>query len=204
MLQSERRALLFTWGFLRPAVVIPSDALGWTGDRIRVVLVHELAHIKRGDWLIQIVAETIRAACWFNPIIWIACRRLRLESERAADDAVLDRGVDGVAYATHLVDLARAFAPLDHTWLPAPAILRASNFERRISAMLNARVNRRPMSRAARVLTAAAVSALAVPIGSAQGVFSTFSGAVYDPLNGLLPGVGTFVICQLIIIPYLA
>jgi TonB family protein len=189
VLRTDRRGLIFTWGVVRPTVIVPSGAERWSPDRVRVVLAHELAHAKRGDWLIQIVCDTIRALCWFNPIIWIACRRLRHESERAADDAVINGGVDGVAYAAELVDLARAFAVLGRPWLPAPAILRASNFERRISSMLSAHLNRRPVSRLTRTITVAAVSAVAVAIASAQGVFSSFSGTVYDPLRGLLPGV---------------
>src|SRR5262249_31061811 len=101
----------------------------------------------------------------------------------------LGRGIGGAEYATHLVDLARACARPKTTWVPAPAILRASSFERRITAMLNTGANRRPVSAAARASTVAALAIVALAIAAAQGVFSTFSGTVYDPLNGLLPGV---------------
>lgn len=55
--------------------------------------------------------------------------------------------------------------------------------------MLNARVNRAPITRTARLAIVAALSAVAIAIASAQGAFSTFSGTVFDPLNGYLPGV---------------
>ena len=55
--------------------------------------------------------------------------------------------------------------------------------------MLNARVNRTPITRASRLGIVAALSAVAIAIASAQGAFSTFSGTVFDPLNGYLPGV---------------
>jgi hypothetical protein len=55
--------------------------------------------------------------------------------------------------------------------------------------MLSPTMNRRPPSRASRLATAVALSAAAVAIASAQGAFASFSGAVYDPLNGLLPNV---------------
>jgi beta-lactamase regulating signal transducer with metallopeptidase domain len=186
--QSDHPALLVTWGFVQPKVILPRTAQDWTDARIRVVLAHELAHIKRGDWLIQMLAELARAGYWFNPVMWIACRRLRLESEQATDDVVLQAGIDGSEYAAHLLELARAFAR-HRPWLPAPAIARPSSLERRVSAMLNSRVNRAPVSRVARLGIVAALSAVAIAIASAQGTFSTFSGTVFDPLNGYLPDV---------------
>jgi TonB family protein len=134
------------------------------------------------------VAEIARAGYWFNPVMWIACRRLRQESEQATDDVVLHAGVNGSEYASHLLALARAFSRRD-TWLPATAIARPSSLERRVSAMLNTRINRAPMTRATRLGIVAALSAVAIAVASAQGAFATFSGTVFDPLNGYLPGV---------------
>ena len=188
VLQSDHPALLVTWGFVQPKVILPRAAQDWTDARIRVVLSHELAHIKRGDWLIQMLAEIARAGFWFNPVMWIACRRLRQESEQATDDVVLHAGVDGSEYAAHLLDLARAFSR-HRPWIPAPAIARPSSLERRVTAMLNARLDRTPITRTARLAIVAALSAVAIAVASAQGAFSTFSGTVFDPLNGYLPGV---------------
>jgi len=188
LLQSDHPSLLVTWGFAQPRVILPRTAPDWTDARIRVVLSHEFAHIKRGDWLIQMVAEIARAGYWFNPVMWIACRRLRQESEQATDDVVLHAGIDGSDYAAHLLDLARAFSR-HRPWLPAPAIARPSSLERRVSAMLNTHVNRAPITRSARLGVIAALSAVAIAVASAQGTFSSFSGTVFDPLNGYLPGV---------------
>ncbi len=137
ILQSDHASLLVTWGLVRPRVILPADAGAWTEARARVVLSHELAHIYRGDWIVQLSAELLRAFYWFNPLLWIACRRLRLESEHACDDEVMRRGVPGTDYATHLIDLARALNARRHTWLPAPAMARPSSLERRVRAMLN-------------------------------------------------------------------
>ncbi len=99
LLYGDHPALLVTWGLARPTVILPEAARTWPDDRLRVVLCHELAHIRRGDWGTQLAAELLRAAYWFNPFAWIACRRLRQESEQACDDAVLNAGVAGPAYA---------------------------------------------------------------------------------------------------------
>ena len=56
------------------------------------VLAHELAHVQRFDWPLQLEAEGVCAALWFNPIAWVVARRLRDEGERACDDVVLALG----------------------------------------------------------------------------------------------------------------
>src|SRR5215471_6668171 len=139
LLHSAHKSLLVTW---RSKVLLPADALDWPADRIRIVLAHELAHVRRGDWLVQLAAEILRSAYWFNPLVWLACRRLRLESERACDDAVLGLGVDGSEYASELVTLARSFRSARQAFVPAAAIARPSSLERRVRAMLNAQLNR--------------------------------------------------------------
>jgi beta-lactamase regulating signal transducer with metallopeptidase domain len=90
--------------------------------------------------------ELLRAVYWFNPLVWIACTRLRQESEHACDDAVLTSGVDATDYATHLLDLARTLNAARRLNVPAPAMARASSLEGRICAMLNDRLDRRPLA----------------------------------------------------------
>ena len=92
LLQSAHPTLLATWGWVRPRVLLPAGAADWSDDRIRIVLLHEIAHIVRNDWATQVFAEIVRSVYWFNPLVWIAGRCLRQEGERAADDAVLNRG----------------------------------------------------------------------------------------------------------------
>ena len=142
--------LAATWGWRRPAVMLPASASGWSAERMRVVLLHELAHARHGDWLLQMSAEALRCLWWFNPLAWIVRARLRRESEHAADDLVLAQGVPATTCAAHLVALAREVREHRRTWLPAPAMARPSHLERRLSAMLSPRTNRRPMTRLAR------------------------------------------------------
>ena len=191
LLQSDQQALLVTWGLFTPKVMLPADAASWDPDRIYVVLAHELAHVDRSDWIIQIGSELLRIAYWFNPLVWFASSRLRLESERACDDAVVTLGVSGRDYALHLLALARQFGRARHIPFPAVAIVpRPSSLERRVTAMLNPSLSRRPLSVTSRVGTIAALLAIALPIALfAQNRFATLSGSVMDPSGGLLPGV---------------
>lgn len=194
LLRSSHPTLLVTWGLLRPRIVLPATAAGWADDRMGIVLAHELAHIRRRDWAVQMGAELLRSVYWFNPLVWMACARLRRESEHACDDAVLHHGVEAAEYATQLMDLARRFGAGDRTWLllsPRPEMARPSNLERRIRAMLNDRLDRTPPTRSARVAIALALSSLTLPLAgfgaAAQGGAATFSGSLLDMHGRILP-----------------
>jgi TonB family protein len=189
LLQNDRTRLLVTWGYFRPRVMLPASAAHWSEERLRVVIAHELAHARRGDWVTQLAAELLRAVFWFNPLAWIACRRLRAESEVACDDEVINGGIEGVDYAGHLLDVARTLNGPRQAWLSAPAMARPSSLEGRISAMLNARLNRHPVTRAARTVTSALVLALTLAVaGFAQSTFYSFSGVVVDSMDRAVPG----------------
>jgi beta-lactamase regulating signal transducer with metallopeptidase domain len=183
ILVTTHPALLVTWGTIAPVILLPADAPAWAPDRIRLVLAHEFAHLIRNDWLIQLAGEVAGAINWFNPLFWMACARLRRESEYACDDIVLDNGIGGTSYATHLIDLARTFSVHGRTWLPAPSIARPSTLERRVRAMLNPQVNRRPVSMMRRAALAALLLVVSLPIAAASQATSTPAGTVVDP-NG--------------------
>jgi len=165
LLQNEG-TVLGTWGALRPRVFLPHDAHQWPAERVRVVLTHELAHIKRLDWPVQMLAEVARAVYWFNPLFWAVCRRLKLESEHACDDVVLRAGFDAKHYATHLLELARAHKQSTRLWTPVLAMSRPKNLERRFVAMLNPSVNRRSLSWATVFGTCVVAACLTVPLAA--------------------------------------
>jgi TonB family protein len=190
LLQSRHPSLLVTWGAVWPTVLLPMSAPEWTRDRMRVVLDHELAHIARHDWVMQVAAEFLRCVYWFNPLVWVACRRLRQESEQACDDRVLGMGHAGPAYAAHLLELARAFRSSDRVWIPAAAIARPSSLERRVAAMLTSNVNRQPVSPRTALAAVFLFLVVTLPIASfdafAQARFASVSGTVTDQVGGVL------------------
>ena len=190
--RTDSANLLATWGILRPQVLLPHHADGWTMDRVQVVLSHELAHIRRHDWLVQISAETLRAILWFNPLAWMMCTRLRRESEQACDDAVLDIGVDGRDYAAHLIDLARQCRRPGSTWASAMPMAHPSTLERRITAMLNPQLDRRAPSRRAMAALGAVLLLVTLPaaaLRARQAAPAPLTGTIYDVTGGVMPGV---------------
>lgn len=164
LLQSSYSSMPLTWGICRPRVLIPASSSEWSDDRRFVVLAHELAHVRRFDWLFQILAELACAIYWFHPLFWIARNQLHLESERACDDAVLGLGIEGQDYATHLLDIARALKKRSPTW--SLAMARRFNLEKRLVAILNSTANRRALTWKAAFTIVFAVICLALPLAA--------------------------------------
>jgi TonB family protein len=155
-----------TWGILRPQILLPSCVDQWSDARKRVVIAHELAHVKRFDYLFQSIAQIACAVYWFNPLFWMACRRLQRESESACDDAVVNLGVDPREYASHLLEIARAAVQWNRRWSPTLAMARRSTLEKRFAALLMSKANRTAATRT-RVLFAAAVTlCLVLPLAA--------------------------------------
>ena len=147
LLRGRPKSMPMAWGLLRPAVVLPEDAEGWSVEQRRAVLTHELGHVKRHDCLTQALAQAACAVYWFHPLAWIAAWRLRVERERACDDLVLRAGASGPDYADHLLQLARgARARAGPAW--ALAMARPSQLEGRLLAILDPSLDRRGPTRA--------------------------------------------------------
>jgi beta-lactamase regulating signal transducer with metallopeptidase domain len=146
-------------GSIAPAVVVPRASSAWTAERWRVVLLHELAHVRRRDGIANLVAQLACSLHWIDPLAWIAARRLREERELAADDAVLRAGARASTYAEHLVAIAAAAthdAPAS-----ALAIADPSRFEARVVALLDADRSRGPAGARRAVAVAGAVGLIA-------------------------------------------
>lgn len=165
--ESAASAMPMTWGLFRPVVMVPSVAAEWPESRLRAVLLHELAHVKRGDCLTQTIAGLVCAAYWFNPLAWIAAARLRAERERACDDSVLASGADGGDYAEQLLDIARAMRPAGLLSWATVSMARRSQLEGRLLAILDPDLPRRTPTRAAAAL---AVLTLAVLVPTLAAV----------------------------------
>lgn len=163
--QSNAVTVPMVWGLFRPVVLLPADADEWEPERQRAVLLHELAHIQRQDWLMQTIAQITCAVYWFNPLVWFAVRRMQAEAERACDDHVLNAGYQSTDYAQHLLDIVRNIKMLRSASQTTVAMARSSKIEGRLKTILAKHRNRRPVTRIAIVIGLLALICLAVPIG---------------------------------------
>ena len=148
-------------------MLIPPEACRWSEARREAVLVHELAHIGRGDLAAQLAAQALAALHWFNPLAWHALREMRRERELACDEAVLRAGVEPVAYATELLAIACA-GPGHHIPGSALSMARSSELEDRLSAVLAARPRQRPGRHRAGVALTLLIVSVSVTVAGAR------------------------------------
>ena len=154
-----------TCGMLHPTVFMPADSLDWSEERRRMVLLHELAHVRRGDVATQLMARIALSFYRWNPLAWSAWREFLKERERAADDLVLMSGARASDYAGHLLDIAHTLQ-LPHSAGWAVPMARRSQLECRLSAILDSGVNRTIPRRASAWITAAIAVVAIVPLAA--------------------------------------
>ncbi len=155
-----------TWGVLRPMILLPRQSAGWSEDCLRAAVLHELAHIRRGDWPTQILARLACALYWWHPLVWGAARQARAESERAADDCVLSAGMTPADYAEHLVEVVRSLPLGARPETAAVAMIRPSEVEGRLQAVLARGNSRRPLTRRGLLGSGLAALLLVLPLAA--------------------------------------
>jgi len=174
LLRGDRLGVPVTWGVVYPIVLLPEDADAWTEERRRYVLVHEMAHVKRLDALTQLLGQLALALFWFNPLVWIANRRLQLEREHACDDYVLRHGTQPSTYAADLLSMVQSLGtPAHRAAQPAFAALamaRRSEFEGRMLSILDPVLDRHPLDRGRTLMSAVATLLLVVPLAALQPI----------------------------------
>jgi len=168
LLEIPAGGMPLTFGILHPAVFLPAGARDWSEDRRRVVLLHELAHIRRGDLATQMVARAAVSLFWWNPLAWMLWREFVKERERAADDMVLRAGEPATAYASQLLEIARTMQSAPMLISAAVAMARPSQLEGRLMAILDARIDRSPLSPRAPVAAALLAVAMMAPFAALQ------------------------------------
>jgi type II secretory pathway component GspD/PulD (secretin)/beta-lactamase regulating signal transducer with metallopeptidase domain len=103
-------------GWLRPAILLPASCLtGLSASQLEAILAHELAHIRRHDYLVNLLQSAVETLLFYHPAVWWVSRRVREERENCCDDLAVGVCGDRVGYA-------RALATLEEL-RPAPAQL---------------------------------------------------------------------------------
>lgn len=162
--QGDSGSSPFTWGALRPVLFVPAESETWSEERRRLVLLHELAHVRRWDWLTQLAAHVACALYWFNPLVWFAARRMRIERERACDDLVLASGARASDYARELLAIAAGLSPARLSTLAAVPMARSGSLEDRLRGVLDSRRSRTALTTATVCFTALLAAAVLAPL----------------------------------------
>jgi beta-lactamase regulating signal transducer with metallopeptidase domain len=174
---SSRIAVPLTFGFIRSTIVLPVAARDWSAGELTRAIRHELEHVRREDWAVQLVARLAAALYWPHPLVWVAWQRLCVEAERACDDAVV-RSSDSATYAEQLVLLAKSLAR--RRVLPALPMASPTRLAERVHAILDPRQQRGPHSRTA---AATAVLVMLVSLAAFGTLRLVADEAVPDGVN---------------------
>lgn len=163
---TEQALTPMTWGLWRPVVLLPRTCMAWEEERMRQVLVHEIAHVGRFDALTQVLSSLACVVYWFNPLVWWAARQMLTERERACDDRVLCSGAKASTYAHELLEIARALGAGWTTARISPAMARRSQISGRLLAVLDPDVPRYGASRRALLASVLGGLLLLVPLAA--------------------------------------
>jgi murein DD-endopeptidase MepM/ murein hydrolase activator NlpD/beta-lactamase regulating signal transducer with metallopeptidase domain len=170
-------------GFRRPMVILPGGIESWPSGAIRSALLHEMAHVKRGDILTRLVIQAACVLYWFNPLVWLAARRLMVESEKAADDAVLNSQTKPSDYACHLLEIASALREGARPAFAHVGMARRNNFKERVMSILDSRADRRAPGNRLRAVAVVAAALAVVPLAAIQPWFETRSETAVGEVN---------------------
>jgi beta-lactamase regulating signal transducer with metallopeptidase domain len=179
LLESGHLKAAVTVGIVDPVIVLPSDCDDWPASRRRLVLSHELAHVKRWDTLIETFALFATITYWYNPLVWYAVRQLRIERETDCDNTVLRTGAKPSEYAELLMKIAAELSASTNPAWQLSTISQGSNVKDRLMDILNQRVNRTKGSRRTAIVTGVLALLLVLPI-STSSLWSNASSQTDD------------------------
>lgn len=93
-------------GHLKPIILLPIGLInGLSNDQVEAILLHELSHIKRHDFLVNIIQSFVEVLYFFNPFMWIISKAIRDEREHACDDTAISLGISAPVYAQTLASV---------------------------------------------------------------------------------------------------
>ena len=95
-------------GWLRPAILLPASAFtGLTPQQLEAVLAHELAHVRRNDYLVNVLQTGVETLLFYHPAAWWVSRQIRAEREHVCDDMAVRVTGDAMTYARALTRIER-------------------------------------------------------------------------------------------------
>jgi hypothetical protein len=133
MCVSTRVAGPLTFGLLRPVVVFPPGVTAMEESVQHAIACHELLHVRRRDWVFQVIEESVRTIFWFHPAIWWLVGHIQLTREQVVDQAAVRLMI---ARALRRSVAGRGDREVPGHFTPAPAFLRRSLRKKRVAQIL--------------------------------------------------------------------
>jgi TonB family protein len=154
-----------TFGWLNPAIILPTRFQRMEESQQRAIACHELLHVARRDWLVNLFEEFILACLWFHPALWWVMRSIRLAREQVVDSRVVALTGARKPYLDALLEIAIAVRAMP---VPAPLFLAESQLARRVASLAKEVRMSKPR------LVASLAIALAVLVATAWWAVKTF------------------------------
>jgi bla regulator protein BlaR1 len=105
---SEHISIPLTIGYLKPIIIFPLSLINnLDNNQVEAILMHELSHIKRHDYLLNILQCIMETILCFNPFVWLISKTIRLEREHCCDDMVIDADYNNFTYSKALLAIAQ-------------------------------------------------------------------------------------------------
>jgi beta-lactamase regulating signal transducer with metallopeptidase domain len=183
VLESDRTASPCTWGLVPTVLLLPACGAGWPESQRRFALLHELAHVRRFDYLTTQLANLACAVHWYNPLVWLAAAQARKLQEQACDDAVLNAGGKPSDYAQFLVGIADAARGPSAALSGAVGMVRHSQLHGRVTAILDASRARLPVGRLMLLVALAPLAGLMLVIATVSATESPVATQAVVPLS---------------------
>lgn len=187
------------WGIFRPVLLLPLGARDWTREQLRVVFLHEVAHVARHDGIGLLLGRVATSLFWFHPLAWMLARTARRECERCCDDMVLATGEPPADYAERLLAIVRSLTRPEPFAGVAPALAQRSNLEERLVSILRADQRRGAVSRARLVAIVGFAALLLAGTAAVQVVAADPAGQLVEPKQMMAledPEEGTFAVSR--------
>jgi len=162
---SDRVESPVTFGWLRPAIIFPRRFERMDESQQRAIACHELLHVARRDWLVNLFEELVLAFFWFHPAVWWAMRSIRLAREQVVDREVVAVTGARQPYLHALLEIAAAARAMP---VPAPLFLVENQLARRVALLVKEVRMSKPR------LIASLVIALAVLVATGWWAVETF------------------------------
>ncbi|MEM9888057.1 MAG: M56 family metallopeptidase [Bacteroidota bacterium] len=131
-----------TFGFFRAKIVLPTEAISWSSKQLNMVLMHELAHIRRKDYLFHLIGLLTLGFYWFHPLVYLLQKWQQQEREKACDEYVLKQGIANTNYAESLIQVARNMLhKTSKRWDASLPMAATSETKKRVLAILKFDLN---------------------------------------------------------------
>jgi len=192
LVQSRLAEVPMVIGWLRPVILLPVSVLsGLSSEQLEAVLAHELAHIRRHDYLVNLLQSAIETALFYHPVVWWIGRRIREERENACDDLAVEACGDRIIYARALTQL-ETMRGVPEALAPAAS---GGSLLLRVRRLAGRGANREPLSSwwaagfVVAFLALAVVAGIVAPVraGDKAPQARIIQGMVVSPAGGAVP-----------------